>query len=94
MLTFPNSGKIIFGPRGTLITGDARAVLDEFGQGRPYITNDSEYDLAFDELCTTTIIRSAGDVDNPADVLRGSERCLDLRSFGRKIFPGETIFLD
>jgi len=51
-LTFPNEGKIIFGPKDSIIIGNNMNPYEEISI-TPYIENESRYDLYFDELCVT-----------------------------------------
>lgn len=86
VLTFPNGGEIVFGPRGSFITGHDVNPLEKNGE-KPFLYNNSDYDLSFDALCVTA-------KDAPDNVINGSEFCLDLTSRNRMIYAYETITLD
>lgn len=94
VLTFPNDGEIIFGPKGHYIVGDNIRILETKGEV-PYIYNNSEYDLSFDELCTTTVQNRTvfgGSISNPANVLNDTTRCMNLNNhYDGIIYPGERI---
>ena len=92
VLTWPNDGELIFGPRGFKTLGHNVNPLVVNGE-KPYLYNNSDYDFSFDEICVTTNVNGISLSKNPANVVDGM-KCLDLTSRNRMIYAYERIELD
>jgi len=87
ILTFPKDGEIIFGPQGTKVVGHGVNPLEEFGE-KPYMYNNSEYDLSYEELC---VIRVSDTSITWWDIRSNTTYCLNLESRNRMIYAYERI---
>ncbi|MDD2870560.1 MAG: hypothetical protein PHS49_01090 [Candidatus Gracilibacteria bacterium] len=50
-ITIPNGGAMIFGPKDNVIIGAGMNPYTAHGLSRPFIRNESDYDLYFDQIC-------------------------------------------
>ena len=82
IITIPNHGDIVFGPVGDVIVGHGKNPLEENGE-HPFIRNDSDYDLYFDELCVSLTNGSSLDGTNT--------QCTPLNDI---LYPGEKVELN
>ena len=82
VLTIPNHGDIVFGPIWNMVIGHGKNPLVENGE-MPYIRNDSDYDLYFDQLCVTK---------KTGNTLDGTQT--QCKNLGDILYPGEIVKFD
>ncbi|NVP18180.1 hypothetical protein HUU51_05685, partial [Candidatus Gracilibacteria bacterium] len=83
IVTYPNDGEIVFGPKDNLIIGNNMNPYVAYSLDKPSIYNNSPYDLYFDSLC---VVKKSGTTIN------GNIDCRPLgTALGRGLFPGEKF---
>ena len=90
--TTPNGGELVFGPVGTVVVGHGQNPLDQ--TVKPYLFNNSDYDLSFDKFCIKRTVGS--DKVGSQLVLKSSvasgEFCADIQN--DMIYAYEKVTLD
>jgi len=81
VMTTPNGGELIFGPKWDIIVGHTQNPM--FSKWEiPYLKNNSDYDLSFDQLCSKKLSGTS---------LTDGEFCASLEN--KIIYAYETIYL-